>query len=374
MFSVNGFGRRELPATIAWVLVALLVLSGCGRSETGTDREPAGPASAPTAAGTTPGSNTGGDAPRPTAGNQANGGDVPTVEMVIFSPPSLGAFLPVIIEERQLDIKHGIDLKFTERPPTAYNTEFATGQFKVGGSAALLSEALRSTRGVKVCYLFNLFDYWGTVITANDDIKTLKDLEGATMAAANSTTNYAMFQYFAQKAGVDVSKIEVLNAATPALVTYAEANRADAVQLWEPAYSTLVHKAPDRYRQLDLGLNRWTEYTGSENIPYLGVAVHQDWAQENQELLPKMYKVYAEATEWVSSNPEEAAKIVAEKIPGGDPAPIRALIQNNDRLQMGIAPASTIAEDIRAVFQAGVDSGYFKTMPDESAICQAQLE
>jgi len=29
-----------------------------------------------------------------------------------------------------------------------------------------------------VKYLFNLFDYWGTVVTSRDNVKTLKDLEG----------------------------------------------------------------------------------------------------------------------------------------------------------------------------------------------------
>jgi hypothetical protein len=51
-------------------------------------------------------------------------------------------------------------LIFEERTPDAYTAQFNSGEFKVGGSAALLTVGLADVRGVKVTYLFNLFDYW----------------------------------------------------------------------------------------------------------------------------------------------------------------------------------------------------------------------
>ena len=52
-------------------------------------------------------------------------------------------------------------------------------------------------------YLFNLFDYWGTVVTSRSDIKTLADLAGKQLAAAKGTTNYTMFAWLAKEQGVD---------------------------------------------------------------------------------------------------------------------------------------------------------------------------
>ena len=52
-------------------------------------------------------------------------------------------------------------------------------------------------------YLFNLFDYWGTVVTSRDTVKTLKDLEGKELAGARSTTNYQMYEFFAKRQGVE---------------------------------------------------------------------------------------------------------------------------------------------------------------------------
>ena len=110
------------------------------------------------------------------------------VPMLIFGPPSLGAFLPPVIKAKKFDEKHGIDIVFTERPPDAYIVQFNTGEFQLGGSAALLNVGLAVEKGVKVVYLFNIFNYWSYVVTSRPDVKTLKDLEGKEMAAAKSTS------------------------------------------------------------------------------------------------------------------------------------------------------------------------------------------
>src|SRR5665811_833205 len=126
----------------------------------------------------------------------------------------LGAFMPPVIKAKKMDAAHGLDIEFVERPPDAYTTQFNSGEFKVGGSAAVLTVGQADARGVKVKYLFNLFDFWGTVVTSRPEIKTLKDLEGKQLAAAGSTTNFVMFEFFAKKLGVDVSKVQVLTTCT----------------------------------------------------------------------------------------------------------------------------------------------------------------
>ena len=164
--------------------------------------------------------------------------------IVIFTPPSLGALLPPVIKNQKFDEKNGLDITFAERPPDAYAAQFNSGEFKIGGSASLTTLGLADVRGVKVKYLFNIFDFWGTVVTSRDNVKSLKDLEGKELAGARSTTNYQMYDFFARKAGVDVSKIKVVNTAPPGLISYAIADRADAVQIWEPAYTLMMTKKP----------------------------------------------------------------------------------------------------------------------------------
>ena len=103
------------------------------------------------------------------------------VSIVVFGPPSLGAFLQPVIKQFKLDEANGLAIDFAERTPDAYAAQFNSGEFQVGGSAAVLTVGLADARGVKVAYLFNLFDYWGAVVTSRPDVKT-KDLEGKDLA------------------------------------------------------------------------------------------------------------------------------------------------------------------------------------------------
>ena len=290
------------------------------------------------------------------------------LKIVVFGAPSLGAFLPPVIKAQKLDEKNGLDITFDERPPDAYAAQFNSGEYQIGGSAALLTVGLADVRGVKVTYLFNLFDYWGSVVTSRDDVKSLKDLEGKELAAAKVTTNYVMFNWLAQQQGVDTSKISVVNTAPPGLVGYALADRASAVQLWEPAYTTLLAKKPG-IRALDMKIGEsWNKFTGTKDIPYLGVAAHTDWAEKNKPLIPKLFAAYKEAAEWVLAHPDEAAPLISPKgTPEGQKA-ISDLIRANDRLGLNVRWASEAKKEITAVYAAGRAIDYLPKDPSPATI------
>lgn len=290
------------------------------------------------------------------------------LSIVVFGPPSLGSFLPPVIKAQKLDEKNGLSISFQERTPDAYTAQFNSGEFSIGGSAALLSVGLADVRGVKVTYLFNLFDYWGGVVTSHKDIQTIKDLEGRDIAAAKGTTNYVMFDWFARQLGTDTSKFSVVNTATPGLIGYALADRATAVQLWEPAYSALHAKMPG-IRTLDLKIvESWQKATGSRNIPYLGVAAHTSWVTQNGNLIPKLYATYKQAAEWVASNPEEAAKLIASRGGEEERKAITELVRANDRLGMNVKWASEVANEIRSVYSAGRSIAFLPSEPSNISI------
>jgi ABC-type nitrate/sulfonate/bicarbonate transport system substrate-binding protein len=294
------------------------------------------------------------------------------LSIVVFGAPSLGAFLPPIIKAQKLDEKNGLSITFEERTPDAYTAQFNSGEFQLGGSASLLTVGLADLRGVKVTYLFNLFDFWGAVVTSRTDIKTLKDLEGKDLAAAKGTTNYVMFDWFARQLGADTSKFSVVNTATPGLIGYAMADRASAVQLWEPAYTTLLSKKPG-LRTLDLKIaESWTKFTGSRNIPYLGVAAHIDWAEKHKPLIPKLFAAYKEAADWVTANPEAAAKLIAPKATPDDQKAIADLVHANDRLGMNVRWASDVGNEIRSVYKAGRSIDFFPGEPSPTTIYDAK--
>ena len=190
-------------------------------------------------------------------------------------------------------------------------------------------------RGVKVKYLFNLFDYWGTVVTSRDSVKTLKDLEGKELAGARSTTNYQMYEFFAKKQGVDVGKIKVVNTAPPGLISYAIADRADAVQIWEPAYTLMLdqeaehpHDRP-RHRQDLEGVRRRRHafpISASARMPTGPMPTRPRCRSSTPPTRP--------AVEWVQKNPDEAAPLLAKGAPPEELKAVAAMIRSNERLAM----------------------------------------
>jgi NitT/TauT family transport system substrate-binding protein len=301
--------------------------------------------------------------------NPAGAQTLTKLDVLVFSPPSLSAFLPPIIKAQKFDQANGLDLSFPERTPDAYTTQFNSGEFQVGGAGTLMLIGNADTRGIKVRYLFNLYDYWGAVVTSRDSVKTIKDLEGKEIAAARGTTNYQMFEFFAKQQGVDVSKFKVVNTATAGLVSYAIADRADAIQLWEPAYTLLKSKKP-AVRALDLGIEKvWKDFAkASSRIPYLGVAAHAEWADAHPDLVKKLYAAYKAAADWTLKHPDEAAPLMFPKSTPADQKAIASLIHANDRLGVSLAGATEIRKEIEAVFKAGVALGYLSKMPSDAAV------
>jgi NitT/TauT family transport system substrate-binding protein len=296
------------------------------------------------------------------------------VTILVFNPPSLGAIFPAVIKQQKFDIANGVDISFIERPPDAYAAEFNSGEFQVGGSASVLIVGFGTTRGIKASYLFNLFDYWGTVITDRPDIKTLADLKGKQLAAAKGTTNYAMFEWFAKQQGADPGSFSVVNTATPGLVGYAIAERADAVQLWEPAY-TLVKAVKPNVTTIDLNIAKvWHAFAGGGELPYLGVAAQQQWIDSHRPLIPGLYRAYKQAAAWVIANPAAAAPLVASLKDDAERAAITALIRDNSRFALDLQPAGKIAKQIEAAYRAGIDVGLFKDMPPASSIYTGEME
>lgn len=301
------------------------------------------------------------------SGSSGGAKSVTPVNMVAFQPPSLGDFLPPVIKARHFDTKHGIDLKLSYRTPDAYNLEFASGDFPLGGSASLLSEGVRWERGVHTEFLFSEYNFWTTVATKDSSIHSLKDLEGKTLAASTATTNYALFRWFLGHAGVDLSKVQVKNYTEAGSVAALEAGQVDAIDVTEPGYSTLIAK-DHSVRSVNLDYSLWKKAYGTQAIPFLGVAASPGWADSHKTTVQELYDAYQDAVSWVRAHPAAAGSIIAKTIPGGDAKVIQSLIEHNDRLGLHLSPAVGVRQGIDAAFSAGVSMGYLKSKPGNAFV------
>ena len=157
--------------------------------------------------------------------------DPAPITIVVFTPPSLGAIFPAVIKQQKFDIANGIDITFVERPPDAYAAEFNSGEFQVGGSASVLIVGLGTTRGIKASYLFNhvrLLGHGGHQPAGHQDARRSQGQADCRRAGARRITRCS--RGLRNSKASTRNSLQVVNTATPGLVGYALADRADAVQ------------------------------------------------------------------------------------------------------------------------------------------------
>ncbi|MBN8969736.1 MAG: ABC transporter substrate-binding protein [Rhizobiales bacterium] len=280
--------------------------------------------------------------------------------------PSLGAFMGPVIKAQKFDEQNGLDLTFQQKPTATYRTDFAAGTDQLGGSGTLLADvALLRDKGLKVTYLFNVFDFWATVVVPQDSgIKAITDLKGKTLTASLPTANFPMFRYLATLGGLDMSSVQLRNADSSALVPTAKSKRSDAVQLWEPAYTILVHGNHD-FRSIDV-MSQWTDKTKENAFPYLGISAQQAWVDQNKAIIPKLFATYQKASEFIKSHPQEAAILIAKSLNVG--APVIQDLLSSDRLRLNLYWAADNKGAADAVFKAAISEGYLKAVPTDGIL------
>ena len=296
--------------------------------------------------------------------------DMPKLSISSFDRPSFGHTTASLIEANNFDKKHGIDLQWVFKQGRAANTDFATGRDQLTIASALLSEANRRLKGVKSVYLFNVLNGHGALLTMDPAINSIADLEGKSLGAFTVTTNYAMFRYFAQKAGVDLSKVSVQSTNTGGLATLLMAKRADAVHFWEPNYSKMLVDNPGKLKMIEY-FHQWQAIHGAPQRGFLGIAAHEGWIAANKQHIPKIYAAFAELAKWLPTHHDEAATIIEEA--AGVPKEAFLMALATARYPLDVVPAAEIEKNIKALFQAGIDSGYMKQMPDDGIIYRGKV-
>lgn len=312
-------------------------------------------------------------------GNEATGegaddaSDLIPVSMSVLEPPSLTYFLVPLVEELGFDEDNGLEVEYLPKPAGTMRTDFAAGSDKLSAGGTILADVgLLNERGVDTQFLFNAWDFWGAVAaTKESGITEIADLPGRTLAAALPTTNYAMFEAVAQMQGVDPDGLDAQGAQPSGLGTLLAAGRIDAVQLWEPAYTIVTRNNPDDYTTIDLA-EAFRDETGISAVPYIGIAAHADWAEENGETIERLYDMYGDVAAYIEEQPEEAAQLIGADT-DIDPEALTDLFAS-DRFGMSVYPATAEPDSFEAVLSAAVDSGYLSETPSTDILYDGDLD
>ena len=111
----------------------------------------------------------------------------------------------------------------------------------------------------------------------------------------------------------------------------------------------------DEYAELLARVRHWVErgqpvrimlgYAPMKN-PKTASHAHADWADQNPELVKKLYTTYRQATDWLQKNPDAAAPLMFPKAAPDDQKQIAALIRANNRLGISLGGANEMRKEI----------------------------
>lgn len=296
---------------------------------------------------------------------------LPEIDLPVTELPSLNETVSFMIRAGRFDEKNGIKVNFKPRNLGASLNDYRSGLTSINSTSAIVHEGDHLNRGVPTRLLFGTIEYYGTVLTSDPDIKTLKDLEGKKLGAATVSGNYAYFRWFALKEGLDLKKVSIQSLGTAALVPTLLAGRVDALQCWEPAASIVEHRVPGKYHRVEYA-HKWKQYTGFEVFPYLAVAARKDWIDAHRDLIPRLFKAYQEASQFLYKNPGEGVDLMAKEVKGKIPTAALEKIVKEDTFRFHPHRFQDVRKETEGVFRAMVETGRLEKMPAEELIYQSR--
>ena len=150
------------------------------------------------------------------------------------------------------------------------------------------------------------------VLSKDDTIDSLEDLKGKTVYSSGqgSTPEYAL-DYILTKNGLKDDVTVEYAADHASVVAMCVAGQADTVILPEPFVTTLLSKDLGYKNVIDLNAE-WDKACNGEQIFSMGcIVVRDEFAKQNPQAVLNFYTEYAASVEYVNSNVDAAAEIIA---------------------------------------------------------------
>ena len=179
-----------------------------------------------------------------------------------------------------------------------------------------------------------------------------------------------MFEFFAKKLGRRrVARSRWSTPRTPGLVSYALADRADAVQIWEPAYTLLLSKKPTSARSTSASRRPGRPSPAAAAFPISASARMPTGPTQNPALVRQALR---DLQGGGRMDTEESRRSGAAGRAGRD-----GRRREGDGVAdplatsgsaMSLVGADEVRKEIEAVYKAGIDVGYFPAMPSADSV------
>ena len=201
-------------------------------------------------------------------------------------------------------------------------TNVASGSADVGfgGISALMMAAAEGRIPVKA--VMSLYSKQPDALFTRTEskIKSLKDMEGKTVAMPTFSSSNALWPIVLQKNGVDASKIKIIKSDPATLAPMLAQGRVDATINWvtvAPAFGAVLKQAGKELSALP-----WTQF-GLDGYGW-SVMASDKTIKERPEVLKRYVRALGKSLEFSIQNPQKAAESLKALVPEADTAVVKA--------------------------------------------------
>jgi NitT/TauT family transport system substrate-binding protein len=277
-----------------------------------------------------------------------------------------GTTMPaLVISHQKLDEKHGLKIDWVRLDQGALQKAFALRQFDVS-FAEVASDLIRQrARGDKVKAVYSGIMANVYVVARKDSpYKDFGDLKGKKVGlySLTSSSTAALVKVIRDRWGLELRKdFEVVVSPPPVLAGLLQKGDIEAMVNVDPLVLRVLESG--NYRQImDLDAE-WQKLAGSRLL-VTTIAVWEDWAQKNPDVVRRLVQVYREAVDHINGNPDLYAKTGFIKSSGLKETQeiVKTFDERFTKLYTAKWDQSLINAN-RSVFEVAIEMGNLESVP-----------
>ncbi len=217
--------------------------------------------------------------------------------------------------------------------PDELRAGFVSGSYQLS-CAPMNVGVILAHKGLNIKLLSVLTNGLNYILSRNDNIKELKDLEGKKLIIPfkNDLPDF-VFSALCDKLGVKKSKIDIHYVQTPpqAAQLFVAKGEFDAVLSQEPFSSavTLLGKKHGVKVQRAIDMQALFKASFGVGVKQAGMVVNGEFYAKNQSFFEALSGDLTEAVEWIKSHETSAASLGARYLPAPEPAIKMAIRHSN---------------------------------------------
>ncbi|MEM3386643.1 MAG: ABC transporter substrate-binding protein [Nitrososphaerales archaeon] len=277
--------------------------------------------------------------------------------------PAYMSIVHLVIENQSFDKKNGLDVEWVRYSAiAAAYAGLGTGEAHIWGGGANVFQRMHN-EGIPITIISTYATATLYIVARDPNINSIKDLAGKTLAIDVGAVDYQLVGSYALTQGLKLGEqITVRAAAYPVARAEFEAKRVDAAVLVEP-HVALAKKADPATKVIWVGNEAWRELKGYDYAWYLLLAMNNNYLKQNPQSIPRIIAMYKDAEDFIRDNPDKADQIVTKalNLPRGVIKEGILTGRIDPRFRAVWDPA--VKENVWALFQFGVDSGFIDKMP-----------